>query len=133
MSPGRRLSVMAGLIVFLLTGCPAPGQRYLEARIEKDGQAVLRTHFAVPDSWDKHAAWKRLEGQAFKNVDDFKPAPAADGQLVLKGKIKLLLLHTKTPFAVAEVDTLGLSPDPAGKGAWQIPPEEVKRTGLALQ
>ena len=122
---------MAGLILCGLTGCPAPGQRYLEARIEKDGQAVLRTHFAVPDSWDKHAAWKRLEGQSFQNVGDFKPEPAA-GQLVLKGKIRLLLLHTSTPFAAAEVDHLGLGPDPAGKGTWQLAPGEVERTGKTL-
>jgi hypothetical protein len=52
-----------------VVGCVHYGQRLLEARIERDGQIVLRTHFAVPDNWDQRTVWRQLESRAFEVED----------------------------------------------------------------
>jgi hypothetical protein len=61
-----------------------------------------------------------------------KPLSDESGQTVLKGKIRLLLIHVHRPFATGDVENLRLVPDPAKKGNWQIELGEVKRTGKAM-
>ena len=128
----RCVLVMAGITLSTLVGCALPGQRLLEARIEKDGQLLLQAQFAVPDSWDKRAAWQRLEGQSFESVGQWKPEPEDAGQVVLKGKVRLLLVHARKPFAGAEVEDLRLVADPANTGNWRLAPAEVSRTAKVM-
>ena len=80
------LIAVVGVALVPLVG--SIGQLLLHARIEKDGKVVLEAMFGVPDTWDKRAAWRRLESQSFKKVGNFMPDPATPGQLTMKGKIR---------------------------------------------
>lgn len=121
---------IAMLALILVTGCMFPGQRLLQARVEQDGQLILRTQFGVPDGYDQRAAWRQLVDKNFEVVGTWKPDDPR--QATLKGKVRVALVHVSTPFATADVMDLKLVGDPA-KGTWHIPPEEVSRTIQVLR
>jgi hypothetical protein len=80
---------------------------------------------------DKHAAWQQLEDKSFESVGVLKPEIDNPRQVVLKGNIRLVLVH-KTPFAAVDVENLQLIGDPAKTDAWRLAPGEVSRTGKAM-
>jgi hypothetical protein len=129
----RRWFLLACTALLVLEGCGFPGQRLLNAEIQKDGQPVLRTQFSVPDSWNRQQAWQRLQEQSFDRPGEWKPEPDDAKQVVLRGKVRVILLHAGKEFAAAEVAELRLVADPNKEGSWQLAPAEAERTGKALK
>src|SRR5262245_26003645 len=122
------------LLAFALTaGVLAPGcgaQKSLEARIERDGELVLKTSFGVNDQMPPAAAWKELAGKPFKAVGPI--TPDADGKTAtFKGKIRIELKSGGTHFASADVQELRLTKVPGSDNDWEIPQSEIERTAKA--
>ena len=129
----QSIASMLAIVFAICTGCSHPGQRLLEARIEKDGQLVLRTHFGVPDTWAPDAAWQQLNGRAFEPVGAATFESNDSGQVQLKGNVRVALVHAGTPFAAVDVEQLQLVGDLAGPATWRLAPGEVVRTAKALK
>ena len=125
-----RLAVLP-LAVFVLAGCLHPGQRYLHVRVERDGVPILQTEYAVSDSLDAAGMWKSLEGKPFKVVGTTTPEAIDRQRAVLKGNIKIVILHVDQVMASARVNAVGLVRAPDAEGQWVLPPEEVERTARA--
>jgi hypothetical protein len=113
-------------------GCVHYGQRLLEARIERDGQVVLRTHFGVPDNWDQRTAWRQLESQLFEVEDPTVLGADVVGRATLKGRIRITLTHAGSAWAAVEVDEIQLSQQDAESNIWRFVPGECERTARAL-
>ncbi|MBL9161842.1 MAG: hypothetical protein JNL18_03775 [Planctomycetaceae bacterium] len=128
----QTIAAMVGIMLAFCAGCSHPGQRLLQARIEKDGQPVLQTRFGVPDSWDQYAAWQRLDSQVFEPVSTLKLDPNDFGQLVIKGNIRVTLVHAGKRFAAVNIEQIRLVSVSAGAKTWQLAPGEVDRTAKAL-
>lgn len=133
MKNSRDRWAMAALTLMVVAGCPSPGQRLLDARIEMDGQPLMHAIFSVPDNWDREASWKRLDTVAFAVTNDWKPDPADVTPVVLRGKIRVRLMHASTPYAVAEVEQLLFVADADQKGKWKLAPGEVERIAKLLR
>jgi hypothetical protein len=118
--------VLILLGVSLFPGCG--GQRYLNARIERDGELVLQTEYGVPDRWDTAAMWRSLQGKSFKAVGPVKPETDDRQMTLLKGKIRIAILHVTRVIASAEVDELRISCPSGSSDQWQLPNDEVERT-----
>lgn len=115
------------LVALLLGGCAPPGQRYLEATIERDGQPILRTGFGVSDSLSPAESWPSLDGKQFEPVAEVAPAPDDPLRLVLRGKVSIILRHTGESFGTVEVDDLRLIRDDTSTNLWRLPREEFQR------
>ncbi len=109
-----------------------PGQRYLQASIEVDGQVALQTGFGVPDSWGKDQTWQRLTVISFELVDAKLATPSA-AALKLQGKVTVKLAHSSSAFVTVATDRITLVPDPKNKGRWMITADDVKRLAMSLQ
>ena len=121
--------LLLGLVLPSWMGCG--GQRLLEARIEKNETILLQTHYSVIDRLGPIEAWRKLKSQSFEATEDFD-APKKSETMLLKGKIRIRLLHTNHPFTEVNVNELRLirvSQDPQH---WQIAPDEVERTAKLL-
>lgn len=131
---GYRFTILLSVVVLacFVVGCAHYGQRLLEARIECDGQVVLRTHFGVPDNWDQRTAWRQLESHAFEVAD----TAVLDGDTVspatLTGRIRITLNHAGNAWAAVEVNSIALSKNDAGSNSWKLAPGEVDRTAKSV-
>jgi len=114
------------LAVLLFSGCV--GQRYLQVRVERDGDLVLQTKYGVPDRLGASDIWQSLQGKPFKAVGTVTPDAANGQKVVLKGKIKITILHGDKAMASASVDELRFVRASGCEDRWELPPEEVQRT-----
>jgi hypothetical protein len=120
---------LLALLVASATGCG--GQRLLEARVERDGELVLKALFSVPDSMSPAEAWKQLEGRTFTSVGSIQLDDTDPKKALLRGKIRVALTHTGNPFASAEVENLRVVRPAGAEHGWEIPKEELDRAAKA--
>jgi hypothetical protein len=117
------------LVAVLLSGCS--GQRYIEVHIERDGALVLKTEHGVSDSLSAAAIWRGLRADSFEAVGTIEPEKHDALAAVLKGKIRIVILHVNDPIAASNVDELKLIRASDSSTRWQLAPGEVERTGTA--
>jgi len=117
------------LAVSLFPGCI--GQRALRVQITRDGELILQTAYGVSDRLNAAAIWRSLEGKSFKTVDTLKPETDDPQKAVVKGKIRIVILHVDREIASAQVDEIRLVRVPGSNDQWQLAPDEVRRTGQA--
>jgi hypothetical protein len=117
------------LAVSLFAGCG--GQRYIHVNIERDGELILKTEYGVSDGLDAAATWTSLQGQSFETVGTIKPEADDPQKAVLKGKIRIVILHVDKEIARAKVDRLRLIRASGSGDRWKLTPGEVQRTAQA--
>jgi hypothetical protein len=125
----RYLVVPVLLLVILCSGCG--GQRYLHVRIERDGQPVLETGYGVSDRLGTGAMWKSLQGKAFEALGSIEPDASDPQTAVLRGRIRIVILHVDREMASVRVDELRLVRSSVAQDQWELPPDEVQRTARA--
>jgi hypothetical protein len=113
----------------LLSGCG--GQRFIKVRIERDGAPVLQTEYGVSDSLDPAAIWRGLQGDSFDAVGTVTPAVDDPQKAVLKGKIRIVILHVNNEIAAAKVNELRLTRASGSGNQWKLASGEVDRTAQA--
>ena len=122
------------LIAALLSGCIGQllaGQRYIVVQIERDGALVLKTEYGVSDNLSPAAIWRGLRSDSFDAAGKVEPENDDALKAVLKGKIRIVILHVNNAIAAASVDELKLISTSDSSIQWQLAPGEVERTGQA--
>jgi hypothetical protein len=119
-------ALLALLALSPFPGCS--GQRYINVQIERDGVVVLQTEYGVSDSMDAAAMWNTLQGQSFAAANPIKSEPEDPKKAVLKGKLRMVILHVKTEIASAKISELRLVRDSDTADRWNLAPGEVDRT-----
>ncbi len=127
----HRLSfiVLTVLGLSLSSGCS--GQRYIEVNIERDAAPALHAEYGVSDSLSPAATWGTLEGQSFAAPSPISPDREDPKKAVLKGRIRMVILHVKNEIASAKISELRLVRDSGSDDHWKLAPGEVKRTAQA--
>ena len=123
------LALLLSFAVPLLSGCA--GQRYVDVQIERDGVPTLKAGYGVSDSLAPAAIWDTLQGQSFEAVGEIKPEPTDPQKAVLKGKIRIAILHVNNEIATAKINELRLIRDAKSADRWKLATGEVQRTAQA--
>jgi hypothetical protein len=114
------------LVAVLLSGWS--GQRYIEVHVEREGALVLKTEYGVSDRMSTAAIWRGLRSDSFDTVGTIEPQKDDALKAVLRGKIRIVILHVNNPIAAANVDELKLVRGTDSSTQWQLAPGEVQRT-----
>ena len=99
-----------------------------QGAIERDGAPVLQTEYGVSDGLDPAAIWRGLQGDSFDAVGTVTPAVDDPQKAVLKGKIRIVILHVNNEIAAAKVNELRLTRASGSGNQWKLASGEVDRT-----
>ena len=121
--------VMLAAWLCLGHGGPAEAARFIDVRIERDGGVVLETGFGASDYEPAARIWARLDRAPLRAVHEVPADAANPQQATLVGDIRITILHVDTVLASAQVDKLRLTRVSGTSDQWQLPKDEVERTG----
>jgi hypothetical protein len=124
---GLTLATLLGMS--LLPGCS--GQRYIEVNIDRDGAPALHAEYGVSDNLSPAGVWGTLEGQSLVAPSPINADREDPKKAVLKGRIRMVILHVKNEIATSKISELRLVRDSDTADRWKLAPGEVKRTAQA--
>ena len=127
MSRQLGFALVTTLAVSLLPGCA--GQRRIQVQVEREGVLTLQSEFGVSDSLDAKAMWASMQGESFAAVSPIKPEPEDPEKAVLKGKLRMVILHVDKEIAAAKISELRIVRAPGDR--WKLAPGEIERTSHA--
>jgi hypothetical protein len=120
-------------VLGLLPGC---GQAVLTAKIERDGEVLMSSHFTrdmhpFHDGLAPKGVWPCLRGLRFQTPAGHQPRLDEGLEITVKGKIRIIITQAGREIASATVDHLRLIRGTGPDAAWELPPDEIDRTGRA--
>jgi hypothetical protein len=117
---------LALLAVSLFSGCS--GQRLIDVHVERDGVVALQTSYGVSDGLNAAAMWQTLQAQPFEAVTPIISEAEDPKKAVLKGKLRMVILHVNNEIASAKISELRLVRDSDSSDRWKLAAGEVERT-----
>lgn len=131
--PLRWLGLLLGAWLVLGSSQPASAAKHIEARIERDGEVVLKTSMTASDTEDRAVTWQRLETAPFHVVGKLPRPEGGSQQTTLTGRVAVVLVWKadEPPVSSASVEELDLVRVPGAEDRWQLPRAEVARTARA--
>ena len=116
----------------LLSGCMR-GQRLITVQIQQDGKPVLECMYGLPDNWKIDRIWSQVAQENFHPVDVWVEATSTTDGVILKGPLKIMVLHGTSTLATSELSELRLVEMSKQPPEWRLGPGEMERAAAQLK
>lgn len=124
---------LAAMFATCLSADFAQAARLLIVRIEHNGNVAQSSFYEDDGTADTRTIWSYLGGDplAVEGGGTIVASPNDPLRATLTGPVAIAISHAKAPLLEARIENLTLTRVRADRDRWFLPPDELRRTGIA--